>query len=176
MFNIFVEELHCICEHNTPPKNRNKKRPLPKWMSDEVMKKIKVKNKLWFKCKRSKFRNKNIVSSYIKARNACSKLIAKAVRKFEFKLAKESKYKPKLIYKYINEKRKIKVGLDAIKVDGQLITEHNIIADKINKYFKSIFSLENSEEIDFSKRTEAIFTLNPFLIFSPVKIEKYLKY
>lgn len=167
MFNIFVEEIHQICSRNSPSRDL-KRKTKPKWLNNNDIKdKIKTKNKLWSKCKQSNFQNKNLLIKYKIARNECSKVIDKAVRVFEYSLAKQAKTKPKLIYNYINGKKTIRGGLDAIKVGDELVTDRKAIVGTMNKYFKSIFNLYDSteDEIHFPTRTEATLLIDPFVIF-----------
>ncbi|RNA16607.1 RNA-directed DNA polymerase from mobile element jockey-like [Brachionus plicatilis] len=162
---------------NFPLSRDLKRRTKPKWLNNNDIKdKIKTKNKLWFECKQSNFQNKNLWIKYKIARNECSKVIDKAVRVFEYSLAKQAKTKPKLIYNYINGKKTIRGGLDTIKVGDELVTDRKAIVGTMNNYFKSIFNLYNSteDEIHFPTRTEATLLIDPFVIFKPQRIEKYL--
>jgi hypothetical protein len=176
MFESFLREYNIICKSCVPVKRKKVMKFNPKWLSPDLKKLSDDKNVLWIKCKQTNFRNKKLKEQYTEARNKCSKRIRQAVRKFERELASKAKRDPKLIFNYMNKKRKFKDEISAIKTSDGIITDKANIASQINEYFKSVFTSQDpsSEEPQLSKRTDKTFTINPFISFSPSNVEKYM--
>ena len=127
-----------------------KKRPVkpkPKWFSNDLERLSKEKNRLWFKCKYSNFRNKKLVTKYNKVEKSLSNKIKTEVRSFERNLASQAKKNPKLIFSHMKKKRKFKDGINALMINEKISTDRKEIADKINGYFKSVFTSESDSSI-----------------------------
>ncbi|CAF1120063.1 unnamed protein product, partial [Brachionus calyciflorus] len=176
MYEAFINEYNDICNICVPLKSKKTKKFRPKWLNSSLKELSDEKNIFWLKCRKSKFRNKKYVAEYLKIKNECSKMIRKAVRKYESELALREKKDPKLVFNYMKNKQKFKGGIGAIKTDNATITDENKIAEIINQYFKSVFSLHNPDSPlpEFKKRTDKVFTINPFISFGPENVEKYL--
>ncbi|CAF0811858.1 unnamed protein product, partial [Brachionus calyciflorus] len=99
MYSLFLNEHSKVCDELVPKKKDiSNRRVRPKWTNKNLEELSKKKNKLWFQCKNSKFKNKKLVSEYKSTRIECSKLINFAVRCYEYNLGIQAKKNPKLIY------------------------------------------------------------------------------
>ena len=85
---------------------------------------------------------------YIDIRNETTKLIKKAKKGKENKIAREAKENPKQFWKYINSKRKCQQGISALKMeDGTYTTSDKEKAEVLDDLFSSVFTNENMENL-----------------------------
>jgi ABC-type Zn2+ transport system substrate-binding protein/surface adhesin len=94
MFEKFIAEFNKVCQKYVPAKKKSCRRAKPR--SHELKDLCEQKTELWFKRKRSKFKNKKIESQYVESRKKCAKKIRKAVSSFERELASQAKKNPKI--------------------------------------------------------------------------------
>ena len=82
-------------------------------LSEETRDSIKAKNRLPRRWKSSHLTERNPQDwiAYAKARNKVNTLVRKDKRRFEQKIAKEGKFKPKLFWSHARRKLKTKVGV-----------------------------------------------------------------
>ena len=60
----------------------------------------------------------------------------------------------KKLYNYVNIKQKVKKSINCVKnKDGVSISNKKEIANELNKYFKSVFINERSENMVLEKKT-----------------------
>ncbi|XP_065652908.1 uncharacterized protein LOC136080222 [Hydra vulgaris] len=110
------------------------------WMTKELRKMVKLKKRLWYKCRHSRFKQTDMVNNYKTLNKNVKKRVNKDIRAFELNLAKNSKNNPKSVYAYLNSKIVIKDSIKALKTfDGLIITNEVDIANCLNEYFASVF-------------------------------------
>jgi len=96
------------------------------------------------------------------------------VKKYESNIVNNSKVHPKVLYKYIKDKMKIKESIKAINGDdGTVLHNPKDICDKLNSWFHSVFQAE-----DLSHIPQVILGNTPLcqpVIFDPIDIADSLK-
>ncbi|XP_004211377.1 uncharacterized protein LOC101235138 [Hydra vulgaris] len=109
----------------------------PLWITPEVLKTIKKKEKLWGKYIAAGRETHEALR--VKHKLACKivkKTINKAVTDHEEKLVKDSKSHPKNVHAYVRSKQEVKDPLHSIETDNGIITtDKNIICSILNNYF-----------------------------------------
>ena len=89
-------------EERAVPKKRRRVKNRPLWMRQNVIRVVRKKKRLW-----KMYQATREYEEYLAYKNVEKEvrgLVPKAKRKFERKLAKEAKRKPKLFYSYIKSK------------------------------------------------------------------------
>ncbi len=80
------------------------------------------------------------VKEYNRLKIEIKKDIKASVMKFENNIASKFKTHPKLLFKYINEKRAIKTAIGAIEAtNGDVVVDKYAIATELNNYFHSVY-------------------------------------
>src|SRR6218665_3513513 len=155
-----------IIEKNiTNYKRTNRRRP---WVTREVQKKRSAKHKAWKKfCKlKEEIRNglscenearlENLNRNYVKKRNSCNDANRAAIKNFEQKLSRNVKEDSKSFYSYVRSKEKRKERVGPLKKDvgnKEVIVDDEEAAEVLNKYFSSVFTLEDLGNIPEPKQT-----------------------
>ena len=75
------------------------------------------------------------------------KAVKQAKKKLERKLAKEAKKNAKQFHSYIKKKNANRLTVGPLKVDGNVVTDHQVTSDMLNNFFCSVFTEENLEEM-----------------------------
>src|ERR1051325_4277589 len=115
-------------------------------MNGKVVRGINIRNKAWERFERSPIYVTH--SKYKSFRNKANKVIKKAKRNFEKKLADKIKTDPKSFYAYIKSKYKTKVSIGPlIKKKGQIVTRNDEMSHILNEYFSSVFTVEDLSKI-----------------------------
>nr|XP_047142994.1 uncharacterized protein LOC124817207 [Hydra vulgaris] len=135
----------------------------PLWITPEVLKTIKKKEKLWGKYIAAGRETHEALR--VKHKLACKivkKTINKAVTDHEEKLVKDSKSHPKNVHAYVRSKQEVKDPLHSIETDNGIITtDKNIICSTLNNYFLSVFETEPDGSMPtFPDRTQATCKIN----------------
>ena len=78
-----------------------------KWISAEIIELLKTKKKTWFDMSRKERKNRAVRLEYNRMCKMTKKAIKKAVCDYERDLAARAKHDPKLVYAYINSKRRL---------------------------------------------------------------------
>src|SRR3984885_6182369 len=152
----FKELLRGIIEENIPKHKRtNKRRP---WVTREVQRKRRAKNKAWKSFQKLKRQTKeglemaqenvvileNLRNKYENKRNTCNKANKAAIRNFEQKLSRNVKQDCKSFYNYVRSRQSRKDRVGPLKDDeGEVIVDDEEAAETLNKYFSSVFTLED---------------------------------
>ena len=111
-----------------------------------VQKAVTHKSKLFTKWKNSKT-NVNY-QAYTKQRNIVKTMIRSAQSKYEKNLIQQSQSYPKLLYRYLRSKQKIRHDITQLqKSDGSMTTSDTESAEELNNFFKSTFTVENADNI-----------------------------
>ena len=107
-------------------------------MNKETQRAISAKKRKWkkYKCSPSTF----AIDEYKKVNINCTKIIRKAKKSFEHKIASEIKSNPKSFWNYVNSQRKCKPNIpNLLKSDMTLTLNDNEKADTLNTFFSSVF-------------------------------------
>ena len=110
----------------------------PPWLTSGVKRLVNRKQRLWKRF--TKNRNNANFESYKSAEKLCKKGVQSAKRNFEKKLAKSGNKRP--FNAYIKSKSKVKGNIGPLKVGGNLVTSNVGMAQELNQFFTSVFSLE----------------------------------
>lgn len=123
------------------------KRRRPLWMSLNCLSKVRKKHAAWKRYLETKSGEDYL--KYTRARNQSRTATRKAQRDHESSLAKEVKKNPKLFWKYVHSKTKVKNTIPDIKIPGTNMktTSDEEKAEVFNKYFKEVFTKEDEENI-----------------------------
>ena len=94
--------------------------------------------------------------SYQLQRNKTKQVIRKAKIDHESSIISELKSNPKRLHKYIRQKQKVKHSIGMIKnPDGSTTTTNEESAEALASFFKSVFILEDLQELpNFSRRVD----------------------
>ena len=152
-WNEIKGRLKSSMKRNIPKtKLRNGKRLKPLWMNAKAMRNIKKKYKLYKRYLQTKEGLE--YQRYIIQRNLTNKIIKKAKRKYEKRVARNSKVNVKSFWKYVQSKRKVNSGISPlIKEDGSVASTDYEKATTLNDFFSSVFTKENLD--DMPSTTEA---------------------
>src|SRR6218665_1083993 len=162
-FNGIMRE---IIEKNIPNHKRTNKRR--SWAACEVQKKRRAKNKAWKKFHKLKEETRDGLSSeneakleslnrnYVNKRNICNDANRAAIKNFEQKLSRNVKEDSKSFYNYVRSKQKRKERVGPLKRDDgseEVIVDDEEAAEVLNKYFSSVFTLEDLSNIPEPRQT-----------------------
>lgn len=147
-WNYIKEQINCAIEKSTPMTNSSGKKGKP-WMNPETLTVVREKHKQFRKWHKSEEKDEKTIA-YKKANNKARKACRKANKAYERKIAEESKKNPKLFYSYANSKMKSKSGIaDLTKEDGSKTKTDEEKAELLNKFFQSVFTIENDSQLPY---------------------------
>ena len=116
--------------------------------------------------------NSWVYQNYVKERNLTSKLLKKAKKEHEQKIASKSKENPKVFWNFINQKRKCKENIPALKGrDGVTYTDDYNKTCILNEFFSSVFTVEDKNNIPYMAPGEKS---NNIFISDIMNITKYI--
>ena len=150
-WKLFANKIQEVMEKCIPKtKSRSGKGPemkrKPLWMNKDAMQRVKKKYQAWKRYTNT--RQYRDYEAYCKARNEVTKEVRKAKRSYEKKLAEEIKDNPKSFWKYVRDKTNVKQGVsDLEKEDGSFAHTDEEKAEKLNKFFSSVFTIEDDSDI-----------------------------
>jgi ribonucleases P/MRP protein subunit RPP40 len=145
MWNFFLKILVNLRDTYVPERKFGK-RIFPMWMNNGIKKKIKKRNKAWDEFKTSPDYRKQ--DKYKDLRNKVTNMIKKAKINFEEGIAGKVKDDPKAFYSYVRSKGRTKVGIGPLLDENNiLVDDTKVISDILNKYFVSVFTKENKENM-----------------------------
>ena len=138
---LFVQNklLDAVGRYVPVKKARSSSRPL--WMNRGVLRAVRKKRKLW---RIYKLSGRDDDYTRFKDQEALAKaLIREAKLCYEKKLASNAKINPKAFFSYVRSKQKSKdvVG-PLLDTDGNIVSDSKGIAELLNTYFASVFTLE----------------------------------
>ena len=128
-------------EDKSVPKKRRRVNCRPLWMQQNIMRVIRKKRRLWATYKKSSQYEEYL--AYKKVENETKKLVLQAKRKFEKKLAKEAKKKPKMFYSYLRSRTCNKSSVGPLKDKDEVVSNDKGMANILNNFFVSVFTVEN---------------------------------
>jgi Endonuclease-reverse transcriptase len=135
------EKLNTLVEEYVPvrPKRANNR---PPWMSQEILKEIRKKKRMW---KHDK--NRADKTEYKQQEKKVRNLIRNAKKKFEKRLADGGGQNKRPFYSYVKTSTKVKQGVGPLKDSNRdTVTENEKMADLLNKTFAKVFTREGAPE------------------------------
>ena len=128
------------------PRLKPRKKDKKVWFNERCRKAKEERDREWRKMRRR--RNERTRANYQRARNTYTEVRREEEAKYEKNIVDKYESDPKLFYKYLSGKTKIKSAIQRLKVDGRIIEEDEELAQVLNNKFKSVFGNEN-EEVGF---------------------------
>ena len=163
---IFQDILDREVEKSVP-KKRRRQNFKPIWMNKKIMRLIRKKRRVWrlYSTDPRCARDFGSFQAYNKIQKEVKKAVQQAKRKLERKLAKESKKNPKAFYSYLKKKTANKVTVGPLKDgDDNLVTDNTGMATLLNIFFCSVFTREDTTEIQEAKNFTMELILSPVLL------------
>jgi len=152
-WNIIKDRIHMARDKFIPHNNYRggaKSAGKPKWMDERVMARIRRKKTAFERYKET--RDGKDYLEYTRARNAAKAETRRAVREYEKEIARLCKKNPKAFYRHVNSKIKTRIGISDIRSNqGVMINDDQQKADEFNKFFSSVFTLEDLQNVPSTK-------------------------
>ena len=149
MWDTISEEILTATDTYVPNKSTvsgQSQRNRPAWMNENAMRAVRKKRAAFDRYKKSREGKEYL--EYSKARNAAKDEIRKAMKAYEKEIAKQAKANPKAFYRYVNSKTKSRSKTADIKgEDGSVLTSNKEKADVFNKFFSSVFTVEDLDHM-----------------------------
>ena len=118
----------------------------PLWMTGKVSRNVKKKHKLWKKWK--EHNEDDDLLRYKKQANKASKLVRRAKKEFENKIAQNIKKDSKSFYTYVRSKSRVKPSVGPLTDNtGSLVSSEKEMGNVLNKFFASVFTNENIQHL-----------------------------
>jgi hypothetical protein len=142
VWRIFTEKINAVVEQCVPEKRRrNVNRP--PWMTQEILRAIRKKKRMW-----PKFKGKQNQEEYKQQEKLTRNLIRNAKKKFERRLADGGGKNKKPFYAYVKTKTKTRQSVGPLKDKKCMtLTESKDMAGLLNKTFGEAFTREAAGEI-----------------------------
>ena len=167
-YDIFLEFYNKACDKFLKKCNDKQNFKIrPKWMDKEIKAIVRRKASLWQKYIKGRRGRNQLLEEY----KICSKLarnsIREAIRNYEMNIASRAKHQPKLLYSYIKDRQQVKESIRTMKGDdGVCVSDRGVIAEILNRQFKSVFNEDKGEELpEFKKRTDNSFNVSELKLF-----------
>jgi hypothetical protein len=156
-WNLFADKINAAVEKCVPERRRrNVNRP--PWMTQEILRAIRKKKRLWTKCKGMQNQEE-----YRKQEKVTRNLIRNAKKKFEKRLAEGGGKNKKPFYAYVKTKTKTRQSVGPLRdKNGQTIKENAAMASLLNNTFGAAFTREAAGDVpdpDEFQRGEKIETV-----------------
>lgn len=157
MWNVVSSKLQEVTDKYIPRITFNGtfgcKRKKPLWMNPTLMAQVKKKRKAFQRYLET--RDGQNYQQYVNARNTTTQELRRAIRTFEKSIAKQAKKDPKVFYKYVNSRTKTRpVVTKLYKDDGKLTGSDEETAEVLNKFFTSVFTDEDMNNIPDKPKRE----------------------
>ena len=128
------------------PKSTVRAPDAPRWLTREIVRLVRRKKRAW-KLTQTHGTQDNI-NNYKKLEKEVTVKVRSAKRGMEKKLAYSGENNQKTFANYIKSKTKAHTGIGPLKdSDGRLVTDEKEMSEKLNKFFASVFSRENTSNI-----------------------------
>ena len=171
-WTIFCERYQKAQEKYVPKSRPSTKKQKPPWMNQEMLTKLKEKQKAFKKYMETK--DGDDYRIYSRSRNQAKWQCRKAARDYERNIAKEAKSNPKRFYNYSKKKMKTKSGIaDLTEKDGFTASNNREKAVVLNDFFSSVFTREDMQSMPELPK-EAFRTKLADLTITPKQVEKRL--
>ena len=131
-----------IAEH--VPMKKNRRSDEPRWLDDEMRKKIHAKRQAWSEWKRTGRETER--AAYAKTERECKRMIRNKKNAFERLIAKNRKVNPKMYFSYVNSAKKNRGRIGPLKnSDGEFIVNPKEQAETMKDFFSSVFTRSDDE-------------------------------
>jgi len=152
-WDLLTGKLTGMVERNVPLcKQRSRQRPV--WLTDEIMRLIRLKRRKWrvFKQQRTAVSEEE----YKKVEKEVAKKIRNGKRRMEKELAFGQDRNKRNFNRYVKSKTKSRVTVGPLKTaDGRMVDSDKDMADVLNSFFKSVFTKEDISNVPkLGKETE----------------------
>ena len=115
-------------------------------MDECALKKVRRKHSSWIRYLNTK--DGQAYQEYIQTRNEAQHAVRRARRRFEQSIAKECKKNNKVVWNYVNSRRKSRAGItQLIKRDRSFTQTDKETAEVLSDQFYDTFTQENLEDI-----------------------------
>ena len=147
-WSVLKEKINAAVEKFVP-KKRRRNQNRPGWLSQDILREVRRKKRLWKKAKTGEG-----VEEYRAAEKSLRNRIRDAKRRFEKRIAKggEDSISKRKFYSYVKNKTKTRSGIGPLKSDtSQVVSEEKDMAELLNRFFSSVFTREDSNNISEPK-------------------------
>ena len=147
MWDFLKNTINSVTKECVPfSVNKNKQRPV--WMNEKITHLTNMKRTTWRKYKRSGKNNLQLFSQYKDLQKQCNYAIRRAKRSKELSLAYNCNNNPKAFFSYIKRITKQQSTVGPLKSkNGEIVTDNVGMGNILNKYFSSVFTSENLENM-----------------------------
>ena len=146
--------LSDVLNRRIPLKSKRVKRPnQPVWMTKEILRSMKTRDKLL-----KKARNSNLPedwSRFTQAKRQSTNVLSKTKRRFFREKIDENKGNPKGVWKALKSlsgTSKPRVRINEITTENEVVSDESVIANELNEYFVNILEQignNNDAGVDF---------------------------
>lgn len=172
MWNLFSDKMNQLIKDYVPLKN-TKYSFRKQWMTTETAAVIDRKRRAWIRYHNCK--SDDNYKLYTKARNEATTTIRYAKRDYERNISIKCKDEPKLFWSYVRKNTKTKEQIGDLKTEEGLLTDNpKTKAEILNKFFSSVFTEENTEDIPTLPSRNPGNDLSAIII-TPELVEKKIK-
>ena len=135
---VFME-IHDICIPKIRISTSGKQNP--SWYNEEIGREVNERKRLYSLSREQQ--TEEILTTYKQQCRKVKRVVRKAKRDEEIRVARNSKQNPKEFYKHVNSRKPIKNSIGPLKNETEeLISSEVGMADLLNKYFTSVFTKE----------------------------------
>ena len=154
-WRTFQAIFHSAQQRFIPTKKDGRKRKNRPWISKEIRESVKLKEKAYKVAKISGRREDWEI--FRGQQKATKKAIKKSKIDYESKLAQNIKTDSKSFYKYIKQKRVAKLNIGPLEDEkGDLIIGDEEMAEELNRFFGSVFTVEDTNNMPVADGNKAI--------------------
>jgi len=151
-WDFFATSLRTTIDRNVPKGGQRTKMRNP-WMTREILRLVRKKRRKWKNFKHSASRRDE--EEYKQIEKETAKKIRNAKRSMEKNLVKEPDKNNRKFSKYVKSKTKSKTTIGPlITADRKMITGGKEMAEELNRFFASVFSIEDSTNIPEAEEEE----------------------
>ena len=127
-------------------KRRSRKNTKPKWWNNEIKTGLSNKNRAYRKYQLT--RDDNDKTEYERLRRTTKKFIKQSKKNLEMHIASKIKSNPKEFYSYVRQKKVITSNIGPLRLDnGEHVSNEKDVAEILNEYFASVFTVEDTNGI-----------------------------
>ena len=132
------------------PRIKWKRRKMKHWFSDDTLRLIHQKRRVYRSLMRSP--NQFLQSKYSQLSNLVRASTRLDTQTYAQTISQSYFNSPKIFWSFVNRSRACRSPLPAIAVDGNLIHDDLVKADTFNKYFSSVFTDEDTSRLQQLRR------------------------
>jgi hypothetical protein len=163
----FRKKMDALVEKHVPLKPRGKP-GRPPWMTRDILRLVRKKRRMW-----KKETGHNVSPEYRETEKKVRNIIRNAKRNLEKKLANENNGNSKPFYSYLKSKTKSKTPVGPLKdAQGGTVSDKKKMAEMLNDYFSSVFSVEGDEEVPAAAEEEVRTRLEDVHVDSSIVLKK----